>query len=99
MTSGRVLETSLGYYIIPLVNMAVGGLIFRERLGRIGLAAIGFAAAGVAVQTIALGRLPWVSIALAVSFGGYGIVRKQVAAEAQTGLLVECVVLMAPALA
>ncbi len=99
VTSGRVLETSLGYYIIPLVNMAVGGLIFRERLGRIGLAAIGFAAAGVAVQTIALGRLPWVSIALAVSFGGYGIVRKQVAAEAQTGLLVECVVLMAPALA
>ncbi len=99
VTSGRVLEASLGYYIIPLVNMGVGGLIFREKLGRIALAAIAFAALGVTVQTIALGRLPWVSIALAVSFGGYGIVRKQVAAEAQTGLFVECVVLMAPALA
>jgi chloramphenicol-sensitive protein RarD len=89
VTSGRLLETSLGYYINPLVSMAAGALIFRERIDRIGMVAIGFALAGVAVQAIALGQLPWVSLVLAFSFGGYGIVRKQVAADAQTGFLVE----------
>jgi len=89
VNSGRLLEASLGYYINPLVSMAAGALLFRERLDRIALAAIGLALAGVVVQTLALGHLPWVSLVLALSFGFYGIVRKQVAAEAQTGLLVE----------
>lgn len=92
VNSGRLLETSLGYYINPLVIMAAGALIFRERIDRIGLVAIGFALAGVAVQAIALGQLPWVSLVLAFSFGGYGIVRKQVAADAQTGFLVETLI-------
>jgi chloramphenicol-sensitive protein RarD len=89
VTSGRLLETSLGYYINPLVSMAAGALIFRERIDRIGLAAIGLALAGVAVQALALGHLPWVSLVLAFSFGGYGVVRKQVAADAQAGFLIE----------
>jgi len=89
VNSGRLLETSLGYYINPLVIMAAGALLFRERIDRTGLVAIGFALAGVAVQALALGQLPWVSLVLAFSFGGYGIVRKQVAADAQTGFLVE----------
>ncbi|HEY0647487.1 EamA family transporter RarD [Phenylobacterium sp.] len=89
VNTGRLLETSLGYYINPLVIMAAGALLFRERIDRIGMIAIGFALAGVAVQAIALGQLPWVSIVLALSFGGYGIVRKQVNADAQTGFLVE----------
>jgi chloramphenicol-sensitive protein RarD len=89
VTSGRLLETSLGYYINPLVSMAAGALLFREHIGRIGMAAIALALAGVAVQSLALGHLPWVSLVLAFSFGGYGIVRKQVAAEAQTGFLIE----------
>jgi chloramphenicol-sensitive protein RarD len=89
VNSGRLLETSLGYYINPLVIMAAGALFFRERIDRIGMIAIGFALAGVAVQAIALGQLPWVSLVLAFSFGGYGIVRKQVNADAQTGFLVE----------
>jgi len=98
-THGRVLETSLGYYINPLVSMAAGALIFRERIARLGQAAIGLAAVGVTLQALALGHMPLVSLVLAVSFAGYAVVRKRVAAEAQTGLFVECLVLGAPALA
>lgn len=98
VNSGRLLETSLGYYINPLVNMAAGALLFRERIDRIGQVAIGLALVGVVVQAAALGHLPWVSLVLAFSFGGYGIVRKQVAADAQTGLLVECLILGVPSL-
>jgi chloramphenicol-sensitive protein RarD len=98
VNSGRVLETSLGYYINPLIAMAAGALIFNERLDRLGALAIALAALGVAVQAVAIGRLPVVSLALAVSFGGYGIVRKRVAAAAQTGLLIECLLLAGPGL-
>ena len=91
VTTGRLLEASLGYYINPLVIMAAGALIFRERIDRIGMAAIGLALIGVAVQAVAIGGLPWVSLVLAFSFGFYGVVRKQVAADAQTGFLVETV--------
>jgi chloramphenicol-sensitive protein RarD len=93
VNSGRVLETALGYYINPLLGMAAGALIFNEKIDRLGYVAIGLAVAGVAVQAVAAGGLPIVSLALAVSFGGYGIVRKRVAASAQTGLLIECLVL------
>jgi chloramphenicol-sensitive protein RarD len=99
VNSARVLETSLGYYINPLLSMAAGALIFRERIGRVGMLAIGLATLGVVIQAAALGHLPFVSLALAVSFCGYGIVRKRVAADAQTGLLVECVLLALPSLA
>lgn len=99
VNSGRVLETSLGYYINPLLAMAAGALIFRERIDRLGFLAIGLAALGVAIQAIAIGGLPLVSLALAFSFGGYGIVRKRVAAAAQTGLLIECLLLAGPGLA
>lgn len=98
VNSGRLLETSLGYYINPLLAMAAGALIFRERIGRIGMAAMGLAAVGVALQALALGHLPLVSLALGVSFCAYGIVRKRVAADAQTGLLVECVMLAIPSM-
>jgi chloramphenicol-sensitive protein RarD len=93
VNSGRVLETALGYYINPLLGMAAGALIFDERIDRLGWVAIGLAVLGVVVQAVAVGGLPIVSLALAVSFGGYGIVRKRVAASAQTGLLIECLVL------
>jgi chloramphenicol-sensitive protein RarD len=99
VNSGRVLETSLGYYINPLLAMAAGALIFNERIDRLGMVAIALAALGVAVQAVAIGGLPLVSLALAFSFGGYGIVRKRVAASAQTGLLIECLLLMGPGLA
>lgn len=99
VNSGRVLETSLGYYILPLLNMAAGALLFRERIDRVGQIAIGFAAVGVAIQTLALGHLPLVSLALAISFGAYGIIRKRVAAEAQTGFLFESALLLLPSAA
>jgi len=93
VNSGRVLETALGYYINPLLGMAAGALIFNERIDRLGYVAIGLAVLGVGVQAVAVGGLPVVSLVLALSFGGYGIVRKRVAASAQTGLLIECLVL------
>jgi chloramphenicol-sensitive protein RarD len=93
VNSGRVLETALGYYINPLIGMAAGALIFNEKIDRLGFVAIALAVLGVVVQAIAIGGLPIVSLALAVSFGGYGIVRKRVAASAQTGLLIECLLL------
>jgi chloramphenicol-sensitive protein RarD len=96
--NGHTLETSLGYYLIPLINMAAGALIFRERLNRFGLAAMSLAVVGVGLQTIAVGSLPWIAIILALSFGGYGIVRKRVKADAQTGLFVECLFMTLPAL-
>ena len=99
VNSGRVLETSLGYYINPLIAMAAGALIFRERIDRLGALAIALAALGVLVQAVAVRGLPIVSLALAFSFGGYGIVRQRVAASAQTGLLIECLLLAGPGLA
>jgi chloramphenicol-sensitive protein RarD len=93
VNSGRVLETALGYYINPLIGMAAGALIFRERIDRLGYLAIALAAGGVIVQAVAIGGLPIVSLALALSFGAYGIVRKRVAVPAQAGLLVECLLL------
>ena len=99
VNSGRVLETSLGYYINPLLAMAAGALIFNERIDRLGAVAIALAAVGVAVQAVAIGGLPLVSLALAFSFGGYGIVRKRVTASAQAGLLIECLLLVGPGLA
>ena len=99
VTSNQLLEASLGYYINPLVSMAAGAMLFRERIDRIGAAAIVLALVGVAVQAAALGQLPWISLVLAFSFGGYGIVRKRVEADAQTGLLVETLLVGVVALA
>ncbi|HWA62007.1 MAG TPA: EamA family transporter RarD [Caulobacteraceae bacterium] len=90
----RNLEASLGYYINPLLNMAAGAFLFRERIDRFGQAAIALAAAGVLLQALALGHPPWISLVLALSFGTYGLIRKQVAAEAQVGLFIECALML-----
>jgi chloramphenicol-sensitive protein RarD len=93
------LESSLGYYVNPLMNMAIGALVFRERVNPIGWIAIGLSALGVVIQTLALGHLPIVALALAGTFCAYGVIRRQVAASAQVGLMVECLLLMLPGLA
>ena len=97
--AGRTLSASLGYYILPLLNMVLGAVVFRERIARIVWVAIALAAAGVVLQGLALGAFPWVSVVLALSFGGYGVVRKAAKVEALAGLLVECLILFLPAAA
>jgi chloramphenicol-sensitive protein RarD len=99
VNNGRNLEASLGYYINPLLNMAAGAVLFRERIDRFGAAAIALAAIGVALQTVALGHPPVISLVLALTFWGYGIIRKRVDVDAQSGLFVECLLMAAPGLA
>ena len=96
---GHNLDSSLGYYINPLMNMAAGAVFFRERIDRIGLAAIALAAVGVVVQTVALGHLPVISLVLAVTFWVYGLIRRQVSVDAQAGLFIECLFMAGPGLA
>jgi chloramphenicol-sensitive protein RarD len=93
-THHATLEASLGYYINPLLNMAAGAVLFRERIDRLSGVAIGLAAVGVAIQTAALGHVPVIGLTLAITFCAYAVIRKRVPASAQTGLFVECLVLL-----
>ena len=95
VNSGRVLEASLGYYINPLVTVLLGVLFLRDPLTRRQKIAIALAAVGVAVLVIRAGQVPWVALALAVTFGFYGLIRKRARVDATAGLLTE-VVLLAP---
>lgn len=91
----RILETSLGYYINPLVNVVFGLGLLGERLTRAQGIAVGVAASGVAFQTWQQGELPWISLVLAVSFALYGLVRKLAPARPLAGFGLE-MLLMAP---
>ena len=93
VNSGRMLEASLGYYLNPLLSMAAGAWLFSERIDRWGGAAIALAAIGVVLQAVALGQPPWISLILAFSFAAYGVIRKRISADAQSGLFVECLLL------
>jgi chloramphenicol-sensitive protein RarD len=99
VTHGRVVEASLGYFINPLLNVVIGVLLLGERLNRAQWAAVALAAAGVGYLTYAAGGVPWVSLVLAGSFGGYGLVRKLVRVGALAGLAVETALLTPLALA
>jgi len=96
---GRILETSLGYYINPLTNMLVGFWLFGERLRRYQKVAVGLATIGVLVLTFAADTVPWVALFLAVSFTVYAAVRKKVVIGGMPGLFVETVVLLPFAIA
>jgi chloramphenicol-sensitive protein RarD len=91
----RILEASLGYYINPLVSVVLGVIFLSERLSRRQVLAVLLAAVGVLVMVIGHGTVPWASLALALSFGGYGLLRKQAKADAVMGLFIETS-LMAP---
>jgi chloramphenicol-sensitive protein RarD len=93
---GHTLEASLGYYINPIMNMLAGTLLFRERISRLGWVAVGLAVVGVLFQTLALGHPPIMSLTLALTFCLYSVIRKQVAADAQSGLFIECLILTLP---
>ncbi|TGQ83343.1 EamA family transporter RarD [Mesorhizobium sp. M8A.F.Ca.ET.173.01.1.1] len=94
----RTVETALGYYINPLVNVVVGALLLGERLDRLQIAAVALAAVAVAVLTIDGGKLPWVSLALAFSFAAYGFFRKTLPIGPSQGFLLEVLLLSVPAL-
>jgi len=96
---GHNLDASLGYYINPLMNVAAGAVLFRERIDRFAMAAIALAIAGVALQALALGRLPLISLVLAFTFWIYGLIRRQVSVDAQAGLFIECAFMAGPGLA
>lgn len=89
VNTDRVLATSLGYYINPLVNVLLGLVVLGERLNRNQWIAVGLAGLAVVVLTVSLGQLPWISLALACSFGMYGLLRKTVRADAVVGLTFE----------
>lgn len=95
----RMVEASLGYYINPIVNVLLAMLFLRERLRRLQWWAIGLATMGVALQVWSLGKVPWISLALAFSFGFYGLIRKQAPVAALPGLAVETWMLVPLALA
>jgi len=94
VTHERVLETSLGYFINPLISVALGMLVHRERLRPLQQAAVLIAVVAVLIRLFHFGYLPWVSLTLATTFGVYGLVRKNVGADALGGLLVETLVLI-----
>ncbi|MCX4747208.1 EamA family transporter RarD [Kitasatospora sp. NBC_01287] len=79
VNSGHVVETSLGYFINPLVTIGFGVLVLRERLRRAQWAAVGVGALAVVVLTIGYGRLPWIALTLALSFAVYGLLKKKIA--------------------
>ena len=89
VVSGHVLDASLGYFINPLVNVLLGAVFLRETLRPRQVMAVGLAAAGVVLLVLRVGRFPWLALALALSFGGYGLVRKKARIDPVVGLLVE----------
>ena len=88
----HVVEAALGYYINPLVMIAFGTLFLHEKLSRLQWFAFAIAAIGAVVLTIDYGRLPWVAIALATSWGTYGFVKKKLGLESMMGLALETLI-------
>ncbi|MDR2213625.1 MAG: EamA family transporter RarD [Pseudomonadales bacterium] len=99
VNAGHVVQTSLGYFINPLLNVLLGVVILRERLNILQWLAIACAALGVAWLTWQSGAPPWIALGLAFSFALYGLVRKLVAVDAIGGLALESLYLFLPALA
>ena len=92
---GRAVEASLGYYIFPLVAVALGMVFYGERMGRAQAVAVAIAAAAVGWLTWALGAAPWIALLLAGSFGFYGLLKKKLSVPSVVSVLAE-VVLLAP---
>jgi chloramphenicol-sensitive protein RarD len=97
--SGHVVETSLGYFINPLVAVFFGLFAFGERLRRWQWVALGIGAVAVIVLSVDYGRLPWIALTLAFSFAAYGLVKKRLGLPPTDGLFVESAMLTLPALA
>jgi chloramphenicol-sensitive protein RarD len=97
INSAQVVETSLGYFINPLVSVLLGVVVFSERLRPLQWVAVGIATVAVAVLTVDYGRPPWIALGLALTFGLYGLMKKLVAVEAAPGLFLETALVAVPA--
>ena len=89
VNQSRILETSLGYYLNPLLSAAMGALVLREKLDKGMIVAYLVAGLGILVLTVSYGKLPWVALSLALSFSVYGLIKKMAALDALIGLTVE----------
>lgn len=96
---GNVLEASMGYFLNPLVNVALGVVVLKERLRLAQWLAVGLAVAGVAQLAMVTGQMPWVALILAGTFGFYGLLRKRLPVAPLTGLTVETLLMLPLALA
>ncbi|MEU6505319.1 EamA family transporter RarD [Streptomyces sp. NPDC046942] len=99
VNAGHVVESSLGYFINPLVTIAMGVLLLKERLRPVQWAAVATGFAAVVVLTVGYGRLPWISLTLAFSFATYGLVKKKVGLGGIESLAAETAIQFLPALA
>jgi chloramphenicol-sensitive protein RarD len=98
VNSEHVIESSLGYFITPIVSVAFGVIVFRERLRRWQYAALGLGAVAVGLLAVDYGHLPWIALILALSFGTYGLLKKLADVGAAESLALETLVLLVPAL-
>ena len=98
VNNGHVIDSSLGYFINPLVNVLLGVLVLKEKLRRAQWAAIALAAAGVLWLTWSAGQVPWIALILGITFGAYGLLRKTAALAALEGLSLETMMLFPLAL-
>ena len=91
---GHIVDTSLGYYINPLLNVVLGIFVLRERLNSVQWVAVALAAVAVTYITFEAGHLPWIALTLAVTFSLYGLIRKMISVEALPGLATETLLLV-----
>ncbi|GIH76270.1 EamA family transporter RarD [Planobispora longispora] len=98
VNTGHVVESALGYFINPLVSVVFGVVLLKERLRPLQWAAVGLGTLAVIVLTLDYGRLPWIALVLAMSFGTYGLVKKTAQVGAAESMAVETLVLLLPAL-
>ena len=92
--SNNVFQASLGYFLTPLINVALGMIILKEQISRSQSVAVGMATVAILLQLLTLGTVPYLSLILAFSFGTYGLIRKQVPLDGLSGLFVETLLLL-----
>ncbi len=93
VTNGHIIESALGYYITPLMNVILGCLVFKDRLKRLQGLAIALAAVGVTIMVIRYGHFPWLALCISLSFALYGTLRKLAMVESLPGLFIETIIL------
>jgi chloramphenicol-sensitive protein RarD len=94
--NGHVVEASLGYYINPLIIIAFGVILLNEKMRKLQWLAVSIASVGVIILTVDYGRLPWIALGLALSWGTYGLVKKQLGLGALEGLAIETLIAFIP---